>query len=112
MVMSRYSIKQGDLRPPYKAQLKTNGASVDLSGATRVDFHMCSKPDKEYNVLDKEASFIGKSEGTVQYEWESGDTDVESGTYHVEFKITWGDGDPETWPSEGFREIKITEAGA
>lgn len=105
-------IKQNDLRPDVEpVYLEKNSSAVDLSNATEIEFHLNDRPRKEGNILSKPASIVDAKNGEVKYEWEEGDTDLDRGKYYWEFEIHWDDGDPETFPTDGFRTLMVHEEG-
>jgi len=94
-------LKRGDTRPALKATLKSNGAPVDLSGAS-VRFVMKGQG----LTIDRQAEIVDAAGGVVRVVFEPGDTD-QSGTYHAEFEATFSDGRKETYPSHGYVQIQI-----
>lgn len=110
--MADFVIKQNDLRKDLERQLIVDGAIVDLSTAESVEFHLNSQPETDSNIINKNANIKDAVNGMVEYEWEEGDTDNPPGTYYFEFQVNWSNGDPQTFPNEGFRTLKIAEEGA
>ena len=97
----RVAIKQGDTRHAIRGLLKNNGNIVDLTGAT-VQFKMFSRYSK--TLIDSPATI--ETDGTVQYVFTDGETDV-TGLYDAEFLVTYTDDRVETFPHEGFIKIYI-----
>lgn len=102
--MAHHRMKVGDLRPVFYATVKRAGA-VDLTGATAV---LRMGLEGSADTVDHALTVVSAEDGTVQYEWQDGDTDV-AGTYSASIIVTWTDSDPETFPSKGFLEIVIEE---
>ena len=110
--MADFTIKQSDLREDLERQLTSGGSVVDLSSAASVEFHLCSKPERDNLVFNKDAKVTDAANGEVEYRWDESDTDREAGTYYFEFQVNWDNGDPQTFPNDGFKVIKITAEGA
>lgn len=101
-----FTIKQNDTAPSVEAVLKNSaGTAVDLTGAT-VNFHM--KDLSGTVVVDAVASVTDGSGGTVQYDWNSADTDT-AGTFYAEFEVEYPDGTIETFPNTGSVAVKIVK---
>jgi hypothetical protein len=99
-----FSIKQNDTSPSLQATLKDAARNpIDLEGAV-VRLHM--KPVDGPLKLDKEMVIVDQNNGIVQYDWQAGDTDT-SGTYYVEFQVTYADASVETFPNSGNKVITI-----
>ena len=94
-------LKRGDTRPAIRATLKSNGAPVDLSGAS-VRFVMVGQGI----ALTRDAEIVDAANGVVRVVFEPGDTD-QAGTYHAEFEATFSDGRRETYPSHGYLTVQI-----
>lgn len=106
--MTDFWIKKGDLRPNIEATLEDDsGNAVDLSNASSVDFHM-RRFDADSTKVDSSATITDASNGKVEYEWTSGDTDT-AGDFLAEFEVTWSDSDKETYPNHDNLDIKITD---
>lgn len=99
-----FYIKQNDTSPSIQAALKdASGTAINLTGAS-VQFHMedvtgTLKVDAAMTVTDA-------SNGVVQYDWVSGDTNT-VGTYYVEFEVTYADSSIETFPNNNKEVIII-----
>jgi len=94
------SIKQGDRRPAAPATIKRGTAIVDLTNATSVTFKLRRKSFVDLTV-DAEADILSAVDGTVEYRWAVGDTDL-AGEYQAEWEVLWSDGTPETFPTMGY----------
>ena len=93
------NIKQGDRRPAAEVSLTRGGSPVVLDQAASVTFKMRYQGQKAL-VIDSSAVVTDPIEGTVEYRWSVGDTDV-PGTYEAEWEVLWLDGTPETFPTLG-----------
>ena len=101
----QFYIKQNDSSPVIRAKLKgAGGASLNLSTAT-VSFRMQRSAGD--TVIQGAAQIFDAAEGTVEYEWLSGDTSV-AGFYLAEFEVTYSDGKVETFPNLGNIQVNIT----
>ena len=111
--MSRYvrpnvlRIRQFDTAPPFEARLTSGGEPIDLTLAVAVHFSM-SHRDGLADVRG-EAGIIVPEEGSVQYEWADGDTDI-PGVYDADLLVIWTNGRKTRYPSEGDITIEIREA--
>ena len=98
------TIKRGDTRHALKAILKNaQGSPVDLTGCT-VTFRMASLWQSV--LVDREVDIHDAIAGEVWVVWSPGETDV-SGVYRAEFQVVYGDGRRETFPNNGYINIKI-----
>lgn len=79
---------------------------IDLTGAT-VEFVM--KLANGTVVIDNEATIAEATEGKVFYNWIAEDTE-EAGIYLAEWKVTFPDGSKETFPRDGYIEIRINSS--
>lgn len=104
--MSFY-IKQNDTVPSLRADLKDgDNAAIDLTGAS-VKFIMRAIGGTTA-VINASASIVSEAGGTVQYNWQSGDTDT-VGSYQAEFEVTYSGGTVETFPNDGYIRIEILD---
>tara|TARA_R110000803_G_scaffold61660_1_gene121617 strand:- start:254 stop:577 length:324 start_codon:yes stop_codon:yes gene_type:complete len=104
--MSFY-IKQDDTTPSMRADLKNgSGDAVDLINTT-VRLHMRAI-GSTVATIDAAAVVISEAGGTVQYDWVAGDTSA-TGSYQVEFEVTYSDGTVETFPNDGYIRVQILE---
>ena len=58
--------------------------------------------------VDQPATITYPSTGQVEYSWAAGDTDT-SGVYDVEIQVTYSDGTVETFPNDGYHELRVLE---
>lgn len=100
--------KRGDLEPPLEATLENaDGTPKDLSTASGVDFHMAD-PDETTAKVDKDATITDGVNGQVSYSWDSEDVDT-TGEFEAEFEVIWSDGDTETFPKDGYLDVRILD---
>lgn len=104
--MKSLILKRGDTSPALRYALLP--ASVILTGATVV-FNMRPEDGVTPKVL-RAAAVVETATGTptVRYNWAAVDTDT-AGRFQGEFEVTYVDGAVETFPSEGYITIEITE---
>ena len=104
--MSFY-IKQDDTTPSLRADLKNgSGDPVDLIG-TSVRVHMRAI-GATVAKIDAAMVVVSEPGGTVQYNWIAGDTSA-TGSYQVEFEVTYSDGTVETFPNDSYIRVEILE---
>lgn len=102
-----FTIKNGNTSPALRVALKYDDCkAVNTTDAT-VMFHM--RPYGEETPVIVAEGVIVTIGGIVEYEWAEGDTDA-PGSYEAEFEVTYADGTVETFPSEGYIPVEITEA--
>lgn len=100
--------KKGDTEPPIEATLEdADGNAKDLTNASGVDFHM-KDPRADTAKVDAAGSIDDAANGKVSYQWVASDVDTE-GEYEAEFEVTWSDGDTETFPKDGYLDLKILD---
>lgn len=109
----RFVIKRNDTYPALKANVIDRGClygkqPFNLSGVTGVTFSMTDKDCQYYKISLKPAQIACVSGGTLQYNWEQGDTD-ESGYYLGEFELIFSDGKKMSVPKRGGIDIEITD---
>lgn len=103
--MATFYIKEDDTAPTIQAQLKNpDGTPVDLT-ATDVDIRI-TKARGGDNVVNSTASIQNASDGVVRYTLQASDTE-DSGRYRVEFEVTYGTGQVETFPNKGYHTLLI-----
>lgn len=101
-------MRQNDTAPFLQATLKDeNGLAVDLTGATVV-FSMRDASTQTLKVNESTANVTSPTDGEVQYEWNTGDTDT-VGSYEAEFEVTYSDSTIETFPNTTYIEIDVIE---
>lgn len=104
--LSQFTLKQNDALPKIKADLKTIGTPVDLTGAT-VKFCMRPKGNPTPKV-NASATIVDATTGRVEYGWVTADTDT-AGTYEAEFEVTFSGGSKQTFPTQGYIEVTIVD---
>lgn len=102
-----FPIKKNDTSPSLLATLQDgNGAAIDLTGAS-VRFLMRQIGSSAVKV-DAAMTVTDASAGSVRYDWQAGDTDT-SGSYQVEFEVTYAGGGIETFPNDGYQRVVIID---
>jgi hypothetical protein len=100
--------KKGDTEPALEATLEdANGNAKDLTNADSVQFHM-KDPTADTAKVDKAATIDDAANGEVSYSWDGEDVDT-TGEYEAEFEVSWSDGDTETFPKDGYLDLKILD---
>ena len=96
--MTKLTLYKGDRRPSIKATLKyTDGTTVNLTDCT-VKFQLV-EVKTNVTILNETASIKAPSTtGVVQYDWKSGETDVDKSKYKARFAVTFEDGRIQTFP--------------
>ena len=99
--MATYYLRQNDAKLPMTAYLKeADGTALDLTGITKIEFHVGTEGDVASKLLDALAGVIGDpTHGEVLFTWLSTQTILEMGTYDGEFEITWPSGMIRTIPT-------------
>lgn len=108
-----FTIKQHDTRPIYEANLTQTvddvESAVDLSNVDTIRFIMRkqSESDPTAPEVDGVAVVSGPAaNGTINYTWQTGDTDVVD-DYYVEIEVTWLDGGVETFPNGDYETVTV-----
>lgn len=109
---NKFVIKRNDTLPALRTNIIDRGCldgkkPFNLSGATGVTFSMIDRKCESYKISLQQAQISCVSGGTVQYNWQSGDTD-ESGNFLGEFEISFSDGKKMSVPQRGGILIEIT----
>lgn len=99
--MSTFTIVQGDILPPWWAQLLgPSGAPLDLHGAT-VTLRFALLDGTSVSPILRTAVVVDAFVGEVRVDWQPGDTDV-AGVYSASFIVDFGGGStltiPAGWP--------------
>ena len=105
--MTTINIKQDDTQPAIRVRLKdSDGNPVNLTGATvRVAIQHYSRPDIKFL---RDAYIQDAITGEVWLVWQSEETQV-TGLYRIEFRVTYQDGNRETFPNDGYLMVNILE---
>lgn len=108
-----FKIKTDDTYPPLQVSVSTKGnltqpTAFNMSGVTGVTFTMVDDCNNN-KVYAQSGSILCSSGGTIQYQWQDGDTDTD-GTYFGEFKLylSGGSGTRMSIPYMGGIKIEIT----
>jgi hypothetical protein len=105
-----FVIKRNDTLPSLQLTLIDKGClggkePYSLSGVTGITFTMVNNCG-EYKIFAKQAEIVSYSAGTIQYNWEEGDTN-ESGDFLGEFQLIYSDGKKMSIPQNGQIRISI-----
>jgi len=92
-----FFINQNDTSPDIECDLISNGALVDLTGAS-VQFVMG-------DLVDAPAMIVNNN-GRVRYVWQDTDTAI-AGTHKANFQVIFANGKRETFPNNGYILITI-----
>ena len=105
--MTTIKIKQDDTQPALKVILKDSaGNPVNLTGASvQVAIQHYSQPAIKFN---RDAYIADAVAGEVWLIWQPGETQV-TGLYRIEFRVTYQDGNRETFPGGGYLLVNILE---
>jgi len=104
--MADFTIKANDRKPDLVVLcLDAAGAAVDLTTASSVKLIMSSSVGATPKV-DAAATITDAATGEVTYAWQAGDTDT-PGRYIGEIEVTWSVGVVQTFPSDGFLDIRV-----
>ena len=102
-----FKIKRGDTSPSIKLKL-TPG--INLAGATVV-FNVDGQSVTDINISRAAATFDNSdypTSSTLIYEWVALDTAVAGLAAKAEFEVTYSDGTIESFPREGFINVRVT----
>ena len=105
-----FQLKQNDTLPVLQINIKSRDnldsvTAFDLSGVTACTFSMADSCGN-LKIASSQAVIFNSSGGTVQYNWQIGDTD-EKGKYSAEFELFFEDGNKMTVPTLGVIEVNI-----
>lgn len=102
-------MRRNDTRPYFQVTLMVDGEAVDLTGAT-VMFH--ANDSSGLSRINAAATIIQSSptvdKGVVEYRFVPANTAV-SGTYDVEWEVTFSDGTVQTFPTNGLDRLLIRD---
>ena len=109
---NEFVIKRNDTLPALQLCLIDRGClggkqPFILSGVTGATFTMVNNCG-EYKIMSKPAQIISYSAGTIQYNWEEGDTN-EHGKFSGEFQLLYSDGNKMSIPQNGQINISIVK---
>ena len=100
-------IKKGDRYPLLAATLTLeDGTAINLTGGS-VIFRMSTQHGQ--NLVNTAATVVSATDGTVRYDWASGDTDV-VGKFRGEFVATLSSGRVVTVPNFEYIDIRIQDS--
>jgi len=101
------TIKQDDTQPAMKVRLKNaSGNAVNLTGASvQVAIQHYSQPDIKFL---RDAYTQDAITGEVWLVWQPEETET-PGLYQIEFRVTYQDGNRETFPNDGYLLVNILE---
>jgi len=107
---NEFIIKRNDTLPSLQICLIDRGCLGNkqpylLSGVTGVTFTMANNSG-DYKILSQPAQIISNSGGTIQYNWQNGDTN-ESGSFLGEFHLHYSNGGKLSIPQNGYIKIEI-----
>lgn len=107
-----FLIKRNDTYPNLMLKIKSQGefnqsVTFNLSGVTATTFSM-SDSDGNLKISSATADIISDVNGTLQYSWNNGDTDV-SGSFNGEFELFFTGGKKISIPKTGFISIFIAD---
>lgn len=95
-----FVIKEGAVQPNISATLEDDDDNaIDLTGAT-VRFRM-SSPGSDSLSVDEQATVTDAANGTVEYDWSSGDTDT-AGHFNAEFAVDYSGGTGNSFEPDEF----------
>lgn len=105
-----FRIVQGDTAPPISSRLSDEDGAVDLSNVSNVEFHMMDKFERVVvsDDVTGRVNYVDKSVGEVEYVFKQEDT-TDVGIYKGEWQVLYNDGTIETFPTDGYVDIHITE---
>ena len=105
--MTTIKIEQDDTQPALKVILKDSaGNPVNLTGASvQVAIQHYSQPAIKFL---RDAYIQDAITGEVWLVWQSEETQV-TGLYRIEFRVTYQDGNRETFPNDGYLMVNILE---
>ena len=102
-------IKRGDTRPHFDVALEDlKGRPVNLTGST-ITFSMRDASTDVLKVNAATCTILNSHRGECRHSWLSENTDT-AGTYEGEFNVVDKDSRSQTFPSDGFVLIHVTES--
>jgi hypothetical protein len=104
--LADYTLKKNDTFPVLTAILSDQVGPVNLTSADSVKLIMKSGGTTIQGTCAITLPQTGGDVGKVTYDWAPADT-ATTGTYQLEFEVTWNAGDIETFPNDGYKELEI-----
>lgn len=98
-------MKRGDTRTAIKGTLRSPKRNLVNLVDAKVEFIMARYSDGTV-LIDREAEVFDAENGVVCFIFEPSEADV-VGTMRAEFKVTYLDGSPETFPNDGYIFIEF-----
>ena len=110
MSNSIFKIKRNDTLPSLRVSIGTKGSlgqkmGYNLSNVTGITFTMIDECSNS-KIYEQTAQIICSSGGTIQYNWQVGDTDT-SGIFYGEFELKFATGDKMSIPTQEGIKIEI-----
>jgi len=87
-------------------QADNSTTDVDISGFNEVEIHISKPGGAIDDTTSGNVRVDDAANGKVAYDFAQGDLDV-TGTYRYEWEVTFSGGGVETFPGDGFGEIKV-----
>lgn len=113
MIGSTFYIKRGDRLPAISTQITDSlDQPINLTGSS-VLFVMRGPWDTS-PAISSAATIVDAAQGKVRYDWTGTQTDV-PGSFRGEFRVTFAGGSQQSFPTNGFIDIEISndlDAGA
>ena len=108
-----FKIKRNDTLPALKINIITKSRlggkeGYDMNEVTGATFSMVKEDCGEMKIHSQPAQIICSSGGTLQYNWQHGDTNT-SGFYGGEFELNYSDGNRMSVPVIGGIKIEILD---
>lgn len=109
--MPDVTMKRNDTWPPLEATLSDQDGAIDLSTAEAIHIYLRSET---LLIKTGPCEIVEAAAGKVKYLWEpaEGETPADlhtSGTYKMEFEITWADGNIQTVPNGSYLELSVVD---
>jgi hypothetical protein len=104
--MRKFFVKRGDRAPALEVRL-IDAAGSPLVGLGAVVKLYLRRDGKTSNTVDGGVCTV-PSAGVVRYAWGPGDTDI-AGRYRGELVVDHGGGVFQTYPSDGFLDLRIVD---
>lgn len=103
----RFTLKRGDTQPSLRAQLlDVRKRPVVLDPADVVLFFMENRDRAEGEIAGGTTNVVEAATGTVEYRWQTGDTDI-AGVYDAEFRVAFFGGGQESFPNGEYINVVI-----